>query len=245
MTDQVQTSHHVVDGKTVKVDRYEFKPGEVQICASVLNRRGEIEHFEKFDFDYDPAQAAASAVTTAAHNRWVNTKDVSFAVMETANQYGGIAIRSAILINGAAAIALLAFISQHWNPGQGLEESLKPLFDVLVHLITGVLSGGASAGFAYISVSLVLWAEARRIKVGTDLSKGWLVFQVIAQLAAFVSGVYAYARFTIAINKVGEVLTVTKAATAAPSGWAIFAVGAFAALVAGGVIAPIFWSKKN
>lgn len=237
MSDEVeQTWTFTIDGKSVKVDRYFFGKDEhgapqFEVHAAVLNAKGDVEGFEKFDFDYDPESAAQSVIATARFDRWESIKDVSFQVMELATQYGVIAIKSAILINGAAAIALLAFIGQQWQTGAGLETDLKPLLGALSHLVTGVFSAALSAVFSYISVVMTTASIALQVRAGLGASTRIDKFRLGFLGMAMISGAYSYVRFGIAIHVAGNVLTGTYTAPSEPSAWSIFFVGAFAVVV--------------
>lgn len=66
------------------------------------------------------------------------------------NIAGQAAIKSAILINGGAAIALLAFIGSIYNASQSTEVATQLTYSMRLFII-GVSSGAIASGTTYIS----------------------------------------------------------------------------------------------
>lgn len=64
--------------------------------------------------------------------------------------YGAAALKSAILINGGAAAALLAFISNIWNKGIA-QAAVTPLTGAIVFFSFGVLSSAVGTACSYFT----------------------------------------------------------------------------------------------
>jgi len=63
---------------------------------------------------------------------------------------GQSALKSALLINAGAAVALLAFVGKVWSTDP-TEPDLKSLATALLHYVSGVLSAAVAAGTTYFS----------------------------------------------------------------------------------------------
>lgn len=117
--------------------------------------------------------------------------------------FGGLALKSAILLNGAAALAVLAFIANQWS---GLEEGKEAVKDsaVLVpalwHFMVGVFSAALATGVGYFAAfaenrGLWYWVKDNE-KIYEPLFRvGW-AFNVLAII--FVG--YAYVRFWLGMK---------------------------------------------
>ncbi len=121
----------------------------------------------------------------------------------TAAAFAGAAFKSAIFLNGAAALAILAFIANQWS---GLEEGKEAVKDgaVLVpalrHFVIGVFSAVLATGVGYLSAfaenrGLWYWVDDNEKVYKTMFALMW-VFQIVA----IVFVVYAYMRFWLGME---------------------------------------------
>lgn len=97
------------------------------------------------------------------------------------------ALKSAVLINGGAAVALLAFIGHVWKAADGDSALLKLLAAPLVSFVAGVLLAAVAAGTTYLSqLCYASHAESRGgvFKTGVALHVATVLF-VFAAYAAF------------------------------------------------------------
>ncbi len=102
--------------------------------------------------------------------------------------HGQNALKSAILINGGAAVALLAFIGHLWRPDT--VGALRLLAASLVWFVAGVLLDAVSAGSTYLSqYCYALCADSPRGKVYQTA----VALHILAILLVLVSyGTFAY-----------------------------------------------------
>jgi hypothetical protein len=63
---------------------------------------------------------------------------------------GQVALRSVILINGGAAVALLAFIGSIWDKSTIDNLTIKKLLISMAGFVLGVLLGGVAASLTYL-----------------------------------------------------------------------------------------------
>ena len=136
-------------------------------------------------------------------NRRTHRIDEILESWRTAAAFGGTALKSAILLNGAAALAVLAFIANQWS---GLEEGKEAVKDgavlvpALQHFMVGVFSAALGTGVGYFAAlaenrSLWYWVE--------DKEK---IYKPLFRLARAFNGVtivfvvYAYVRFWLGMK---------------------------------------------
>ena len=107
---------------------------------------------------------------------------------KTLASFAGVALKSAILLNGAAAVAILAFIANQADGGSSLVASLR-------FFVYGVLSASLATAFGYLSAyaenqSLWRWVEDKEklAKVLYRVSGG-------LQVTAIALVAYAYLQF--------------------------------------------------
>ena len=120
-----------------------------------------------------------------------------------ATAFAGAALKSAILLNGAAALAMLAFVANQWSAVAAGEEAAKDaavLVPPLRHFVVGVFSAVLATGVGYLSAyaenrGLWYWVDDRE-KVHKPLFK--LAF--VLQFVAIVFVVYAYVRFWLGME---------------------------------------------
>jgi hypothetical protein len=96
--------------------------------------------------------------------------DLAFERMRTTNVAGDAAIRTLVLINGGAAIALLAFLG-HVVAQTGGTFSGEMLAQSMALFVGGVAMAGLAAGLKFLTMLLSSWNEkvATRINVATIL----------------------------------------------------------------------------
>lgn len=70
--------------------------------------------------------------------------------LKAAFKYGELALKSAILINGAASVAILAFIGKIWG-GDDAITTIKRMSVSLFVFVSGVLVGALASGFSYVT----------------------------------------------------------------------------------------------
>lgn len=63
---------------------------------------------------------------------------------------GNAALKSAVLLNGATAAALLAFIAHQWTPGQPMMPTVSIVVGSINQLLFGVFSAVLATGFGYL-----------------------------------------------------------------------------------------------
>lgn len=109
---------------------------------------------------------------------------------------GANASRAFMVINGGAAIALLAFLGNIWNKSSTPEATSAIACSLLIFCL-GVLASGVCSGFTYL-------AQFSTASSGLNSKKGWfysaVCFNVIAVIAGATSlglfGYGAYATYT-------------------------------------------------
>jgi len=127
-------------------------------------------------------------------NRFEAGIDYLKTVNEGAVQFALIALKTIILLNGAAAIAVLAYMGQIWKGVGPQPLILIDLSAVLSSLVIGVLAGGLATAFGYLRMFLegrhhVIYIDTGRVeKLNFGMASGF-------QYSAFVLVAYAYYRF--------------------------------------------------
>lgn len=84
-------------------------------------------------------------------------------------------LRNAILLNGGAAVALLAFTAELWKDN-GRSAALTKLACTIFYFAWGAISSGIASGVAYLYQSFM--AEHARLRIGKDEDfkmPNWLV----------------------------------------------------------------------
>lgn len=98
-------------------------------------------------------------------------------------QFGGSALKSAILINGGAAVAILAFIGKIYTPSSPI---VKNLACPLMMFVYGVLVSAMATGAAYITQSCYAYLHNTAGNIGRVAS----VILVFAAYILFGLGAY-------------------------------------------------------
>ncbi|NIC05281.1 hypothetical protein [Billgrantia bachuensis] len=136
-----------------------------------------------------PAGEAAMEEYRAKLSAWVASSqhqhDERMELRREVTTTGQAALKSALLINGGAAVALLAFIGRIWGSEES-QHTLEVLSGALLSFVFGVLSAAVAAGATYISQAG--YADAFG-------SISWRV-GVVGQVAAVIFVIGAYVLFT-------------------------------------------------
>ncbi len=128
------------------------------------------------------------------------------AVLET----GASAVKSVILINGGAAVALLAFLSNAW--GKGIVNSGMNILSYSLYMFgLGVFFGAISMGFRFLSQACYGHALEQTIKTILDKLDKQTPFQTpdsrvrklghFFQFLSIIAGLAAYIAFFWGLNK--------------------------------------------
>lgn len=90
----------------------------------------------------------------ANHSAWIAARqrehEHNLEMLRSVITVGQSALRSALLINGGAAVALLAFVGKLWSSG-AVDPALGGISAGLIQYVWGVLSAAVAAGATYFS----------------------------------------------------------------------------------------------
>ena len=137
-------------------------------------------------------------------------------VNEAAIKSSEIALRAAIIINGGAAVSILAFIGsliskEHVDLNQSLDKYLRlsEISNSLFLFGFGVFMAAVGIGLSYVTHYVtVAWANShnRRYEhpyiVSGKNTKRWKIFRVVVHTFAFLSGATALGLFLYGIGSV-------------------------------------------
>jgi len=102
----------------------------------------------RLELDLDLAKYRASHERNLTHYQAVQNHALE--LLRSTISYGAAAIKSAILINGGAAVAMLAFIGNVW--GKGISQAaVQTLTSSITCFTTGALVGSISTAGAYLA----------------------------------------------------------------------------------------------
>jgi len=114
--------------------------------------------------------------------------------------YGQAALKSVILINGAASVALLAFIGNILPNGNTEPRILIGLSNSLLAFVIGVLLSAVAVGFTYISQSFFGLGDKWGARMG-HIFNGFIISLVIIAYYLFLDGALeAYNSFLPILN---------------------------------------------
>ena len=117
-------------------------------------------------------------------------------VLESVFAYGQMAIRSAMVINGGAAIAILAFIGNLWSRSFP-QDALAPLANAMAAFPFGALAAAAAAGVTYACQYCYSRPWMKTAYVFHALS----ILMVVASLGLFGIGVWnSYEAFSVQLS---------------------------------------------
>ncbi len=154
--------------------------------------------FDQKKLDVDLALLRTGHERNLAH--YEAQQQHSLEMLRAVITYGQAAIKSAILINGGAAVALLAFIGNIWAKTTTTQFAIDSLTKAIVFFALGVVTGAIGTGTTYITQ--YLYSENRQKPAYAFHIVTVLI--VLSTYALFCFGVYgAYNAFVLhlAINK--------------------------------------------
>ncbi len=141
----------------------------------------------------------------AQHQRYLALKDLIIDSNTRATTLGVAALKTVIVMNGAAAIALLAFLSQVVVKDAMATKLAGQMLQPLALLVWGVMAGGLATGFGYFRMYLEGHGYGAEIKKAGGLQPwGYAANGCLA--VAIVLAVVAYALFAVGVLDAGEVL---------------------------------------
>jgi hypothetical protein len=149
---------------------------------------------------------------TREHDRIVNfATDANKAALDS----GHLALRTAVLVNGGAAVAVLAFIGGLVGQGRvALGPQLNALTFALVWFAVGVASATLALGFVYFtSISTVREANTLEKRwehpyvVATEVSKRWRQAGNASRAAAVILGLASGVLFIVGILAIRSAVT--------------------------------------
>ena len=118
-----------------------------------------------------------------AHDVFLHYKDLILESNKGAVDLAVMALKTAILINGAAAVALLAFISQVGIRNSGSADAVVQLMQPLGLFVAAVFCGALATGLGYLRMyfeGVFFAAEIKREKSGKPWMRLANLFQIIA-----------------------------------------------------------------
>lgn len=95
---------------------------------------------------------------------WEYYKDYFIETSRGAITLAGIALKAVITINGAAAIALLAFISYQWAVTGTKSAIILPMVDAVEYLVWGVFLGALATGLGYLRMYIEGFVHVTQIR---------------------------------------------------------------------------------
>ena len=155
-------------------------PQEIELEKLKLER-------DRLELERHRANFELYAAQVSAHG---NDVEAQRANMEAVIKFAEIAIRSLLLLNGAAAIAILSFASN--AAGRGFP---VPFRSAVLVLGWGAALSVLTAGLSYVSQSVISEAKTPWIeKWGGGGLRVFAVFTAFLSLGAFLCGIYLAAR---------------------------------------------------
>ena len=108
------------------------------------------------------------------------------------SQAGNFALKSAILINGGASVALLAFLGKLWGSATVHKALVMNMPMVLLLFVFGVLSSAVAAGLNYLAASFGKQETKGRFHVFNGLTIG---FVIVSYIVFGIGGFLGYSAF--------------------------------------------------
>ncbi len=130
--------------------------------------------------------------------RFLDLKEMVLENTKGSVSLGNTALRSAILLNGAAAAALLAFVSHRWEPNVQLSGQLEMIVYSLKDLVLGAFAGVVATGFGYLRMYFESLFYAAEI-VGKPKAQRWVTVANVMLWIAIILVIYSYWRFGLAM----------------------------------------------
>lgn len=136
------------------------------------------------------AEFRAKQESGLAH--WRATFEANLEGIRAINQAGDSALRGAILINGAAAVALLAFLGSVWASKSGIKPDFANFPGAMLTFLLGVLVGAIATGTKYLALFAGHSGSTRTF----NLINAVTILLVLASYIAFlVGGILAFCSF--------------------------------------------------
>jgi hypothetical protein len=140
----------------------------------------------------DLAVQRVKAEIDAHYDRWrfevQSTQEENLAILRGLIDFALAALRGIILVNGGAAVAVLAFLGHIWSPdpdgGRAVAIAIKP---ALLCFVTGTCAGVTASALAYFSQ--VLFREHRANWPGA-IMRGIAILVAVGGLVAFGIGAF-------------------------------------------------------
>ena len=122
-------------------------------------------------------------------------------------EFAAIAVRSVILVNGGAAVALLAFLAHLWTSPGNYALVIQSAFTSLSEFVVGVTSGVIASLVGYAATYLISGALQTDKEEYTSRYRAFIWSGVVFQFVAAVLIVYALLRFWWGVSAAGRALT--------------------------------------
>jgi hypothetical protein len=145
------------------------------------------------------------------HQRSIALKDFILDSNRRATELGVAALKTVLLINGAAAIALLAFLAQLAGRDGAAAAREAQLLGPLALLVYGVLSGAVAMGFGYLRMLFEGLGYGAEIKRPGGM-KPWFRAAAGCLHAAIALAAAAYVLFGLGMFEASRVLAAMVAA---------------------------------
>lgn len=116
---------------------------------------------------------------------------------------GANACRTFLIMNGGAAIALLAFLGNIWNKDSTTQAS-QAIASALLWFCSGVILAGLCAAFSYISQSLYTSSELGEKKIVTWIGHATNIFACTCGLGSIF--IFAYGSFSTYQSMVAQLV---------------------------------------
>ena len=141
---------------------------------------------------------------------WKHNRTQSLQWDQGAFDFAVLALRSVILINGGAAVALLAFLAHLWTTEGRHAAIIAPVFESLSEFVIGIAAGVAACGVGYLST----YFNSGALQMNPDRYKrlrlAFLWIGGLGHMAAVILVVYSFLRFWWGVSSAGQALTGTQ-----------------------------------
>jgi hypothetical protein len=149
-------------------------------------------HSSKAERDFTLAHYNAKCEASLA--QFNADHEIELEHVKVVSQAGNFALKSAILINGGASVALLAFLGKIWGSATIVQNVLlinMPL--ALLLFVLGVLSSAVAAGLNYLASSFGREETATRFHLFNGLT---IAFVIVSYIAFGTGGFLGYLTFS-------------------------------------------------
>ncbi len=156
--------------------------------------------------DYAQSLELWKAKVQADLEVWKHERTQSLLWEQGALDFATLALRSVILINGGAAVALLAFLAHLWTSEGRHAAIIAPVFESLSEFVIGIAAGVAACGVGYLATyfnSGALQMDPDRYK-RLRLTFFWI--GGLCHIAAVVLVAYSFLRFWLGVSDAGRAL---------------------------------------